>query len=390
MNDRSNKIRIKSVGYLLIPAIFLVFVYISYGVIIQGFVSTELQYSFNLKQNILPLLNIPIFVGMCFGVYISHYKVKNKKLFYSFLLFSIIINFFYFFIKKYIYFLIIRFISGIGFGCLFGYLSAYYYYYRSELNIKNVSLEWGKAFGVLLAALSTYYLVPFLGWNFAFFILLVGIFIIIMVSFLPEIEDISYLELKSFSKEKKTLLYLFMGIYFIIGNNYYIITLNIKNILVHFSKDYVIVHFYLILFSISIIFGYLISIYLYNKFSKFFLIFSLNLLLIFISFISIFAFSGIQIAYFLLLNIAIQIIIWNTVLVYSLTFFDPKERYIIIKSMFFMISFGGICSSIFSFLLNTKLSTNIFIFIGFTSLISLILTYNLSKKYNRYNHFMKR
>ncbi len=390
MNERSNKMRIKALGYLLLPIIFLVFVYISYGVIIQGFVSTELQDYFNLNLNMISLLNIPIFAGMCFGVYISHYKIKNKKLFYSFLLFSIIVNFFNFFIKNYIYFLIIRFISGIGFGYLFGYLSIYYYFYKTKLNIKNISLEWGKAFGILFAALFTYFFVPFLGWKFAFFILLSGVFIIILLSFLPEIENISNLELKSLSKGKKSLLYLFMFIYFIIGNNYYILMMNIKNLFAHFSPKYITVHFYLILFSITIIFGYLASIYLYDKFNKIFLIFSLNLLLIFISFISIFVFSEIQITYFLSLNITIQIIIWNILLVYSLTFFDSQNYYIVIKSMFFMISLGGICSSIFSFFFNAKLSTNIFIFIGFTSLILLILTYILSKKYNRHDHFMKR
>ncbi|SHE98911.1 hypothetical protein SAMN02745164_01556 [Marinitoga hydrogenitolerans DSM 16785] len=398
MEKHYNKLRIKTLEHLLLPIIFFSYVYISYGIVIQGFVSTEIQIYFNINQNIVPLLNIPIFLGTSLGFYIYIYnsKIKYKKFFYSFLIMSIFINLFIIILRNFLYFILARLISAMGYGILLGYLFNYYYFYKLQFNVKSISLEWRNPFGILLASLFSYYFVQILSWKSAFYFLLTGIFVIIGVSFLPNIHNIQNMQnirfslFKNLSKEKKFLVIQFMIIYFIIGNNFYILVMNIKYLLVSLLNNHIVSNIYLILFSLSIILGYFISIYLYKNFNLKTLIILLNLLLIFTSFLSLNIFSYNQEIYFISSNMIIQTILWNIFLIYSINYFDTFEIYTVIKLIFFMFFLGGIFSSFFSFLMFKNLYINIFLLIIIFTILFIIMFLILSKNYNRHNHFMKR
>ncbi|KLO22951.1 hypothetical protein X274_07600 [Marinitoga sp. 1155] len=389
MNKYFYEFKMKALQHILLPIIFLTFLYITYGVVIQGFLSVELQNFFNISSKFLSLLNIPVFAGMCLGIYISTHKIKYKKSTYFLLIVSVLINIFIFFSKNIFYFSIIRFITGIGFGYLFGYINFYYHYYKSKHNITSFALESGRTSGIISAAFFSYYFVQILGWKFAFFSLINGVFIIISINFLPNIRHNKHISLDNFSIKKKALSILFMTIYLIIGSSYYIFIINIKYILMTIFKDISISNLYLILFSGFFVFSFIVSAFLYNKFDMRNTLFTLIFLLMFISFLSLFTFFKNQLIFFILLNITIQNIIWNATILYSVSFFNVNEYYFIIKHMFFMISIGGILASIFSFLLHKNLIYNIFSFTIFSYFIFLIIIFILPKNYNRHNHFMK-
>lgn len=383
-NDYLN-FEIKLMGKLLIPIIFFIFMYISYGIFIQGFLSTEIYTYFGISPKNYNILNGAIFLGMLIGNTLYSEKKKNKNIFFNVSIILVLLYSMIFFINNYVYFLVLRLLTGIWFGYLFLYLNNFYLEYKLRVNIKDITFGWGRALGAILASIVAFYFSQILSWKYAFLMLSTGIFVIIglkSMSYIYKFKDFN--ENSFYLKNKNILIYSIL--YFLVGTNYYTLSMNIKNILMIYLNDYMLSNIGIIIFSFSILIGYIFSIFLYNKYNIFTLMKVLTLLLMIISFFSLFLDNGYYILDFLSLNIFVQTIIWNISLHYSfvdLNKFNPTKS---IKLMLFMLALGGIFYSIFTYIFYDKLYVFVNSYIFFNSILLLIL----SKNYQRNNHFMKR
>jgi MFS family permease len=384
-NDYLNS-EIKLMGKLLIPIIFLIFVYISYGIFIQGFLSTEIYTYFGISPKTFNILNGATFLGMLIGVILYSKKKKSINIFFNGI--SIILILLYsmiFFINNYVYFLVLRLLTGIWFGYLFLYLNNFYLEYKLRVNIKDITFGWGRALGAILASIFTFYFSQILSWKYAFLILTTGIFVIVglkSISYIYKFEDFNE---NSFCLKNKNIL-IYSILYFLVGTNYYTLSMNIKNILMIYLNDYMLSNIGIIIFSFSILIGCIFSIFLYNKYNIFTLMKVLTLFLMIISFFSLFLDNGYYILDFLSLNIFVQTIIWNISLHYSLIDLNKYNPFKSLKLMIFMLSLGGVSYSIFTYIFYE----NLYIFVNSYIFLNSILLLILSKNYQRDNHFMKR
>lgn len=390
MSNRKYRISNQFLHYILSPIIFLVASFFSYNIFIQNFLFAEIQDFFNISKKLLLLSNIPMFSGIIIGVFFSNKKIFNRKSFVFFISFSILINILIFFLKNFYVFLFIRFLSSVGLGLLISYILKYYYIYTKMYSLNNIiAIKSGIPFGIVIAAIFTAFFVQKLGWKSAFLFLLTGFFTLISLNFLLQYlhtEKNTYIK---FSQVNKAYLLMFSTLFFIIGTNFFILIDNAKIILISKKFDYNLINLYLIIISIFILFGDMISEYLMRIFNKKNLLLYLNLFAIFISISILSTFSEYLIVFFISLNLLIQTILWNITLIYLLDFFETNIFYFLIKLILIITFFGGICSSIFSYFLYENLYKNIPLIIIIVSFIFIGILLILSKYDNRNNHFMK-
>ncbi|GAB6189522.1 hypothetical protein JCM30566_12620 [Marinitoga arctica] len=381
---KNKKIEYLSIYHKILPIIFFSFVYLSYNIFINGFISMEIQDFFNIPDKFLMLLNIPVFLGIILGIFISN-LFFNKKYFIVFILISILINILIFFLKNFFLFLLIRFITSIGLGVLTGNILAYYLIYENNIS----STKAGIPFGILAAAILTSFFVHKSGWEIAILFLLTGIFILIGISFLFSYIFTNKIHSTKFLKINKKYLLIFSTLFFIIGMNFYFLIMNIKYILIIKHFDYILINLYLIIFPIFIISGYFISEYLYKNFNNKNSILYIISFVIFISISNFYIPSDFIMTLLISLNLLAFTMIWNITFIYSLNFFDRKFYFFLTKLMFIITSIGGIVSSILSHLFYENLYEKILLTITFTSIIFALTLLILSKYNNRNNHFIK-
>jgi MFS family permease len=320
--------------------------YIVYGLIIQNFISVEIIDYFNISYNQFIPINIFIFLSILIGFLFSNYI--DKILFIIIIFTSIFSNAFIKFINdNYYIFLIIRALFGFSYGIIIPKLLYFYKHFSIKVNV-----VW--PVGLLIASLITYLFIPNLGWNSAFYFLLGGIFIFIIFLHFPKTKLI-------YKKSNYIRGISFDPILIIDSTVFFLLTFNIKYIVINKLHDIDFTNIYLIVFSLLILLSYLLANYIIKNFNENIIIPILYTLII----LSSFDYLYLPLITASFLTIKWKVCVNNTPL----------------NKIFFSTIIGGIFASFISYFDN--------IFLAITILPSIGFIIYLTKNYKRNYHLMK-